>query len=126
MTTRFCVRCEAEVQYADGYCLLGHPLRIEPSTGSLSSLRDEVDRAMEQARVELDNAFAAVPVGAVDPSVPPPPPATPTHDRYPFMNLSTEPLPVENDPMDGFAPSARMDWGPDRRGLLERLRLTSR
>ena len=115
MSDRFCPQCNSEVEDAGGYCLLGHPLRSSAPVASLSELRAEVDRAFEEARVQVAHALGDAP--------PPPPPAsvmlsTPS----PLYDLATpEPASIGADPIADFAPAPRMDWGPERQGLRKRL-----
>jgi hypothetical protein len=110
MSERFCPQCQAEVEDAGGFCLLGHRFSAAAPAASLRDLRDEVDRAFEEARVQV--AHALDPAGT-----PPPPPAV----------VSSVSLVIEqggasgNDPIVEFAPAPRMDWGPERQGLLKRL-----
>lgn len=126
MGTRYCPRCRAEVEDAGGYCLLGHPLRLEAPVESLSALRAEVDRAFEDARIEVSAAVAAtaLPTPAeaatpmATPAAPSPPPAPARPD--PFAALRGENCASGPDPMAQFAPAPRMDWGPERHGLLRR------
>lgn len=107
MSDRFCPQCRAEVEDAGGFCLLGHPLRGTAPVASLSQLRAEVDRAFEEARVQV-----AVALGE-----PPPPPPPVTH-----LDLEiAESAGAVGDPIVDFAPAPRMDWGPERQGLLKRL-----
>ena len=133
MALRFCHRCACEVEDVGGFCLLGHPLRLEPPIPSLSHIRDEFDRALEEARaeeraprVEADGAdlerpsrwglpaFAAARVAARraetrPAAVPPPPP-----HRTVWESLGEEPAGDVADPIAAFAPPPRMDWGPER------------
>lgn len=78
MTTRFCTRCETDVQDAGGYCLLGHPLALKPLDASLSDLRAEIDQAFEDARLEVAAVVSGTeitqPMRVVSKTPPPPPP----------------------------------------------------
>lgn len=58
MAQRFCPRCNAEVEDAGGYCLLGHDLRLEAPVDSLKALRAEVNRTFDEARRELADVMA--------------------------------------------------------------------
>ena len=109
MSERFCPQCHAEVEDAGGYCLLGHPLSVAAPTASLAELRAEVDRAFEQAMVQVTHALG-------DAMPPPPPPPRPT-----VLTIETEEVGLGPDPIADFAPAPRMDWGPERQGLLKRL-----
>ena len=108
MGIRHCPRCRAEVEDVDGFCLLGHPLRLEAPRDSLTHLRAEVDRAFEQAKVEVAVAVGAAP-SASSPAVnaPPAPPSTRVFET--IEQASTGP-----DPLVEFAPAPRMDWGPEK------------
>jgi hypothetical protein len=112
MAQRFCTQCGTDVEDAGGFCLLGHSLRVSgPVDNSIAALRAEVEEAFEEARVLVSTALSA------DPSGPPPPPPPPM----------TRVAVIEDQPMSGadpiadFAPAPRMDWGPERHGLLKRL-----
>jgi hypothetical protein len=67
MAHRFCSRCNAEVEDAGGYCLLGHDLRLEAPVDSLRALRAEVNRTFDEARRELADVMA--PAAAVAPEL---------------------------------------------------------
>jgi hypothetical protein len=68
MSVRFCPTCSSDVEVADGFCLLGHSVRLEAQMDqSLSELRAEVDKAFAEARVVVTTAMGPPP--------PPPPPA---------------------------------------------------
>lgn len=116
MSTRYCPRCRAEVENAEGFCLLGHPLKFEAPTDSLAHLRAEVDRAFEQATVEVAAAISAQPsayVSAAEMSPPPPPPTTRVFETIDQPTRASDPL-VE------FAPAPRMDWGPEKQFFKRR------
>ena len=113
---RFCSHCQAEVEDVGGFCLLGHPLaKAAPDIGSLTALRAEVDRAFEDARVQV-----ATVVGGVSSSAPPPPPpadaTAPSRTTYPVIEQTV----TGPDPIADFAPAPRMDWGPEKKSLLKR------
>lgn len=55
--TRHCTRCDAEVEERAGYCLLGHPLRLNMETASLADLKAEVEAAFESAQDEVRDAM---------------------------------------------------------------------
>ena len=110
MSERFCPRCQAQVEDAGGYCLLGHPLRSIAPVASLSELRAEVDLAFEEARVQVAHALGEAP--------PPPPP--PMGSMRTVMTIEQD-VHTASDPITEFAPAPRMDWGPEKQGLLKRL-----
>jgi len=112
MSERFCPRCNASVEDVGGFCLLGHRLSEASSRGTLSELRAEVDQAFEEARVKV-----AVTLGEVV-GPPPPPPVMATTPVFVYE----EPQAAGSDPITEFAPAPRMDWGPERSGLLKRNR----
>lgn len=66
MTNRFCHGCNAEVEFSEGACLLGHqPRAVTPDT-PLADIRAEVDRAFDDARLEVEAALRIeAPVAAV-------------------------------------------------------------
>ena len=53
MTIRFCPRCATDVEDAGGFCLLGHRLALDPPAGTMEDLRAEIDRAFEEAQLEV-------------------------------------------------------------------------
>jgi glucan phosphorylase len=144
MTLRYCSSCAAEVEERDGYCLLGHPVRLTAPTDSLSELRAEVDRAFEKARVEITTALEdatgeiplvqaglaealnglaeehskAAPTTVAHASPPPPPPPLDRRTNSIFQAVweeqENEDLLSQKDPITAFAPAPRMDWGPKR------------
>ena len=126
MTTRYCPRCNAEVEDTGGFCLLGHPLKLHAPVDSLAALRAEVDRAFAPAPDPVGAAVARGRVpeekrAAVAPPPPPPEsrPQSPLRHN-PFDDLS---LPADvdgSDPINAFSPAPRMDWGPSRIGVLKR------
>jgi len=111
VSDRFCPRCNAEVEDVGGFCLLGHPLRVSAPVSSLSELRAEVDLAFEEARVQVAPVLGEAP--------PPPPP--PSHMHRAMKLVADEPAAEGPDPIVDFAPAPRMDWGPEKQGLLKRL-----
>ena len=58
MTIRYCPRCKTDVEDTGGYCLLGHRLALEPPVASITDLRAEVDRAFEDARLQVASVMA--------------------------------------------------------------------
>jgi hypothetical protein len=123
MDLRFCARCAAEVEDVGGFCLLGHPLRLDPLIPSVADWRDEIGRACDEARVETAGPTAAAedrpPRDAAQP--PPPPPAESARSgRSVWRSLDDDGAAVSGDPIQAFAPPARMDWGPQRSRFLVR------
>jgi len=121
MSERYCPKCATEVEDVGGFCLLGHDLRLRPMTESMDDLRAEVDRAFEQARVQVAAVTGEIPLVVGDmPSVPPPPPLpddleeqTKTRMVEAWQDFEDEPAgPSASDPITAFAPNTRMDWGP--------------
>ena len=115
MSERYCPKCRTAVVDVGGFCLLGHDLRLRAATdATMNDLRVEVDRAFEQARVQV----AAI-TGEV-PAVPLPPPPPLPHDREQQTKDRMEGLwagfeeeaPLTHDPITQFAPDTRMNWGP--------------
>jgi hypothetical protein len=84
---------------------------------SLSDLRAEVDKAFEQARVQVAAITGQIP--AVSANVAPPPPPLPddleeqtkTRMEELWVGFEEEPQ-LPSDPITQFAPNTRMDWGP--------------
>ena len=104
MDLRYCDRCGAEVQDTGGFCLLGHPLRLDPVIASVSEWRRELDRAFDEARPEPNG----------------PEPVAEAVDHGPagrslWAVLGKPEGAVANDPISAFAPAGRMDWGPEER-----------
>jgi hypothetical protein len=99
MANRFCTRCNAEVEDTGGYCLLGHNLRLEAATDTLSALRAEVNRTFDEARDQLAAVAAspeAAPVSvtrATHLSTPPPPPGAPATPREGIVSEQSAPPP---------------------------------
>jgi hypothetical protein len=121
--TRFCPSCHTEVEARDGFCLLGHPLRLEAPTSSISELRAEVDKAFEDARAEIATVLITevpgmpVQVGAVTqppvaPAAPPPPPPPASRFESVWQEQEAAQTETSSDPIIAFAPPPRMDWGP--------------
>lgn len=119
--TRFCPSCHTEVEACDGFCLLGHPLRLEAPTSSISELRAEVDKAFEDARAEIATVLVTeipgrpVYAGAVTEPVPsssPPPPPPASRFESVWQKLEAAEPERSSDPIIAFAPPPRMDWGP--------------
>ena len=110
MGTRYCRSCATEVEDAGGYCLLGHPLRLEAPRDSLAHLRAEVDRAFEDAKMEVATALSAIPANKASGSEVALPPSPP---RRPVFETIDQPT-GGPDPLVEFAPAPRMDWGPEK------------
>ena len=64
MTIRFCPTCRSNVKVEDGFCLLGHSIRLEPMTQSLTELRAEVDAAFDEVDHVFDEARRLIHAGA--------------------------------------------------------------
>jgi hypothetical protein len=128
MAERYCPSCGTDVEDAGGFCLLGHPLRLQAMTDAetLTDLRTEVSKAFEDARVQVEEAL-----GEIETTVPPPPPpsvrqatsrndaelddpATPVSSYDELWRAFEEEAARGEDPITAFAPPPRMDWGPER------------
>lgn len=120
MTNRFCPQCQTEVEDTGGFCLLGHSLRLAAPVDSLKNLRAEVDRAFEQVSVDVADVLDQVRVSAGSQATALPPPPPPPRRSDPFVELEAPTSDSDADPMADFAPAPRMDWGPERHGLLKR------
>jgi hypothetical protein len=130
MTLRFCPKCAAEVEDVGGFCLLGHPLRLEPPIPPTADMRKEVDRALGGSRAARPPARGRAAAGTPEPApvatagppsdAPPPPPEA----ERPRLATVWESLGVSGetrgDPIEAFAPPPRVDWGPERSSLLDR------
>lgn len=119
MSERYCPRCRAEVADVGGFCLLGHSLRLQPvMDSSLGDLRAEVDRAFEEARVQVASMTAEMPGQSTSPPPPPPPPVPEDPERQARTRMDElwagfdDQPPSPTDPITQFAPGTRMDWGP--------------
>ena len=114
MTTRYCPRCQGDVEEAGGFCLLGHRLSLEPVGTSLSELETGFDDAAEQA---IGQVFGAPPP---PPDAPAPQPSdersAPAAVYRRLEDISARP--DEDDPIAAFAPPPRMDWGPRRPSVM--------
>jgi hypothetical protein len=134
MTLRYCPRCASEVEDVGGFCLLGHPLRLDPLIPSVSHIRDEIDRAFDEATPDEASPeemvagaggeskastgrepAPALSVVAVSVS-PPPPPSRGPHSVWRALGDESGDA---SDPIAAFAPPAGMDWGPERPSLLD-------
>jgi hypothetical protein len=139
---RHCPRCATEVEDRAGYCALGHRLRLDPVDSSIDTLRAELDQVFEAARLEVSGAGAPPPPPAGDHSpIPPAPPGTtgapagaapgdgddiPSTEVYKerargVWAVLEEDISMQDDPIEAFAPPPRMDWGPERSALVQRL-----
>ena len=126
MNTRFCEKCSADVEDVGGFCLLGHPLRLDPLIPSVAQVRHEVDRIFDEVRDQRsvrEEGGEGVSSSMEDtPGQPPPPPGRVGRGRRSlFDSLSDDPAAETHDPIEAFAPPPRMDWGPsERRNMLQR------
>ena len=141
VSTRYCPTCATEVEDADGYCLLGHTLRVSAITESMDELRADVDHYFTAARAELASISgrgSGAPQGPPAPpspngrpnpaptAPPPPPPSNASEAELPsvWQALEHEIAGTEGlesgDPISMFAPAPRMDWGPDRPAVFRR------
>jgi hypothetical protein len=133
MSFRYCKVCAAEVEDVEGYCLLGHPLKLDPAIPSVAEMRDEVSRALGEARRDFGAAPSEAEAGAVttadraslediadvaEMTLSPPPPVEDV--RRTVWGPLAEELLTEGDPITAFAPASRMDWGPERAGFKAR------
>ena len=113
MGKRSCARCGAEVEEVDGYCRLGHDVRLRPPVQSLSDLRTEVERSF------ADDAGGDAPRPATGSGAPSPPTRIRTEHRFVALWAEAARGPeFDNDPIAAFAPYPRMRWGPARLGRL--------
>jgi len=134
MSERYCPRCGTDVEDVGGFCLLGHSLKLASVTDSMSGLRAEVDRVFDEVREQVQARLATV-TGEIPAVAPPPPPppalevpvvvevveeASQTDLDPLWANFDDDLSPEGPDPIAAFAPSPRMDWGPDKGKRLKR------
>ena len=135
MTERYCPKCRTDVEDVGGFCLLGHSLKLASVTdSSMGDLRAEVDRVFEEVREQVQARIATV-TGEMPAVAPPPPPppavetpavieaveeATQTDLDPLWANFDEDLSPEGPDPIAAFAPSPRMDWGPEKGKRLKR------
>ena len=134
MSERYCPKCGTDVEDVGGFCLLGHSLKLASVTDSMGDLRAEVDRVFEEVREQVQARIATVTgeIPAVTGPPPPPPPveataaveaveeATQTDLDPLWANFDEDLSPDGPDPIAAFAPSPRMDWGPEKGKKLKR------
>jgi hypothetical protein len=120
MPLRYCRVCDADVEDAGGYCLLGHPLKLDAPIPSVAEMRDEVSRALGEARPEQEPSASDIEESAAVEAAPgawkPPPPDV----RAKVWQSLEDAVPESADPITAFAPPPRMDWGPEQSGLRGR------
>ena len=113
----FCNRCNAEVENAGGFCLLGHRLSAlappPPPPPAMADLKQAVNEVFAEAATAV-----AVPA---EPGEEQPSRYATSIDRM-WAQLETAPAPAADDPINTFAPPPRMDWGPRRSAFRLKLR----
>ncbi|MBA2274902.1 MAG: hypothetical protein H0W21_13545 [Actinobacteria bacterium] len=115
MSLRYCPRCSAEVATTDGFCRLGHSVKLLAPVASTGTFRDELGH--------IDEATEVAGAGP-----PPPPPGrlgVAPLGRFGALWETGDREPPGADPIALFAPYPRMDWGPRwpwRRSLSRRRR----
>jgi hypothetical protein len=129
MNVRFCPRCRADVEDVGGFCLLGHRLAAPVEDDPIADLRSEVDKAFEKVQIDIKAALDPLQSLALENELPSAVPATSTEPEpvseqmLDDMQVTSKALwkPLEdetplagNDPIVAFAPSPRMDWGPEK------------
>ena len=112
----FCNRCNAEVENAGGFCLLGHRISAlappPPPPPAMTDLKEAVEEVFQTAAAAVSS----------------PEPSTELPSRYAssiertWAELETAPAPSPDDPINTFAPPPRMDWGPRRSSFRLKLR----
>ena len=132
MARVFCPRCRAEVDNVEGFCLLGHRLPDLPADDPIVELRQAVEAAFTQVEVDVKALSSVVRTTEVAPapqveapdifsSLAPEDTDDNLHERMleakrdVWAELTKDKDLALNDPIVGFAPSPRMDWGPERR-----------
>ena len=149
MARRYCLRCSSEVEDVGGFCLLGHPLKLDPAIPSVAHIRDRVNQARDAVRavgisgahssgafVEIVDDSSGPPADSGTPArletrwnnvednspTGPPPPPVDDEDRRTVWEVLDEELDAgPGDPLETFAPPPRMDWGPTERSGLPAL-----
>jgi hypothetical protein len=133
MTTRYCIKCAAEVPDHGGYCLLGHSLKVQSEAvaelefTSMDDLETELERTFQEATAQVAAALAQAiePQGATERAVPEQAgesetPVT-TGVVAAIERAFDEPVELPaHDPIAAFSPPPRMDWGPERNPLKKR------
>ena len=129
MNVRFCPRCRADVEDVGGFCLLGHRLVAPVEDDPIADLRSEVDKAFEKVSADVATALDPLQSLALENEIPAPvagapvEPAPEPEQMLEDMQVTSKALwkPLEeqtplagNDPIVAFAPSPRMDWGPEK------------
>ena len=124
-TVRFCPKCRADVEDVGGFCLLGHRFAGAPVDDSLADLRAEVDQAFQKVQAEVAVALGPIESLATENAADP----RPDEELLEEIQVTSKGLwasleeDVEvsgTDPIAAFAPSPRMDWGPDDSKLKRR------
>ena len=118
MTSRaFCNGCNAEVENAGGFCLLGHRLTAfappPPPPPAMTDLSEAVEEVFDEAQAK---------VAAMGPDPKPLPSRYASSVDRTWAQLEAGPAPAADDPINSFAPPPRMDWGPRRSPLRLKLR----
>jgi hypothetical protein len=143
MSERSCPACGGRLPESGIFCPRGHAVSAQPAD-DLQALRAEVDRAFEEARLEVTHVLApaareaAAPPGVEEAPAPPtapqaappaeatrpprrvPPPPPPPARTGLYDALASSPPDATGDPIQAFSPPAVMDWGPRRAGILRR------
>ena len=130
---RFCPRCGSDVEDVGGFCLLGHRFPALPGSDPIAELRAQVDEAFH--KVQTDVAAALDPLAGLARENDAPVPVTSQASAETAPSVAEDDLTVErlevtskalwqpledesplsgSDPIVAFAPSPRMDWGPER------------
>lgn len=126
MALRFCPTCAGEVDSIDGFCMLGHSVKLSAPVQSLTQFRAEEKTGSAPAVTQFgaEEKSGSVPVA----TLPPPPPGSEApldgFGRFGRLWRAEQSGPAFNasDPITAFAPQPRMDWGPDRfEGLRRRM-----
>lgn len=119
MSERYCPKCQADVEDVGGFCLLGHSLRLRPITASLDELREEVDRAFEEVRMQVATVTGEIAAVQSSDAPPPPPPLPADLEEQTKTKMSElwegfdDEVRSSTDPITAFAPDTRMNWGPE-------------
>ncbi len=103
MTLRYCPHCAAEVATTDGFCRLGHSVKLLAPVASLDAFS-----------AELGSNDGTTPTAGAGPPPPPERLGMAPLGRFGALWEAGDLDRPGTDPIASFAPYPRMDWGPRR------------
>ena len=117
MAQRFCPHCSADVEVQDGFCLLGHSVKLVLPAESLTNFRAELEQAAAMPSDRAEDPFLPTP----EVEAPHEPVALSRFGAL-WESKSNEEPGRGADPIAAFSPYPHMNWGPTRgsglRGLV--------